>query len=110
MPIRFDQLSSAPARALQMYLVLIGCAANQQTITYTKLAERLGLLTPTWVFAPQAIWLSGAFMKVSRPSPRWLSLTIRECPALAILCRASPLRPNRTARGNSIGTPFCHRP
>ena len=52
MPIQFDQLSSAPARALQIYLVLIGCAANQQTITYTKLAERLGLLTPTWVFAP----------------------------------------------------------
>jgi hypothetical protein len=52
MPIRFDQLSSAPARALQIYLVLIGCAANQQTITYTKLAERLGLLTPTWLFPP----------------------------------------------------------
>ena len=52
MPIRFDQLSSAPARALQTYLVLIGCAANQQTITYAKLADRLGLLTPTWLFAP----------------------------------------------------------
>jgi hypothetical protein len=50
MPIRFDQLSSAPARALQIYLVLIGCAANQQTITYAKLAERLGLLTPTCYF------------------------------------------------------------
>ena len=49
MPIRFDQMSSASARALQIYLVLIGCAANQQTITYTKLAERLGLLTPTWL-------------------------------------------------------------
>jgi hypothetical protein len=49
MPIRFEQLSSAPARALQIYLVLIGCAANQQTIAYTKLAERLGLLTPTWL-------------------------------------------------------------
>ena len=46
MPIRFDQMSSTSARALQIYLVLIGCAANQQTITYTKLAERLGLLTP----------------------------------------------------------------
>ena len=52
MPIRFDQFSSAPARALQIYLVLIGCAANQQTITYTKLAERLGLLTATWLFPP----------------------------------------------------------
>jgi len=50
MPIRFDQLSSAPARALQIYLILIGCAANQQTITYAKLAERLGLLTPSWLF------------------------------------------------------------
>jgi hypothetical protein len=43
-------MSSAPARALQIYLVLIGCAANQQTITYAKLAERLGLLTSTWLF------------------------------------------------------------
>ena len=38
MPIRFDQLSSAPSRALQLYLILIGCAANQQTITYASLA------------------------------------------------------------------------
>ena len=52
MPIRFDQMSSAPARALQIYLVLIGCAANQQTITYTKLAGRLGFLTPTWLPSP----------------------------------------------------------
>ena len=51
MPIRFDQLSSAPARALQIYLILIGCAANQQTIAYAKLAERAGLFTPTWLFA-----------------------------------------------------------
>ena len=49
MPIRFDQMSSTSARALQIYLVLIGCAANQQIITYSKLAERLGLLTPTWL-------------------------------------------------------------
>ena len=40
MPIRFAQLSSAPARALQTYLILIGCAANQQVITYGRLAER----------------------------------------------------------------------
>jgi hypothetical protein len=51
MPIRFDQLSSAPARALQIYLILIGCAANQQTIAYAKLAECAGLFTPTWLFA-----------------------------------------------------------
>lgn len=51
MPIRFDQLSSAPARALQIYLIRIGCAANQQTITYAKLAERVGLMTPSWLFA-----------------------------------------------------------
>ena len=50
MPIRFDQLSSAPARALQIYLILIGCAANQQTITYDKLAQRVGLLTPSCLF------------------------------------------------------------
>jgi hypothetical protein len=43
MPLRFDQLSSAPARALQIYLILIGCAANQQVITYAKLAERVGV-------------------------------------------------------------------
>jgi hypothetical protein len=49
MPIRFDQISSAPVRALQIYLVLIGCAANRQTITYAKLSERLGLLTPSWL-------------------------------------------------------------
>jgi len=51
MPIRFDQLSSAPARALQVYLILIGCAANQQVIAYGKLAECAGLLTPNWLFA-----------------------------------------------------------
>ena len=50
MPIRFTQLSSAPARALQTYLILIGCAANQQVITYARLAERAGLLTPTLLF------------------------------------------------------------
>jgi hypothetical protein len=49
MPIRFDQMSSSPARALQIYLVLIGCAANKQTITYAKLAECMGLLTPSWL-------------------------------------------------------------
>ena len=49
MQLRFDQMGSAPARALQIYLVLIGCAANQQTILYTALAKRLGLLTPTWL-------------------------------------------------------------
>ena len=37
MPVRFDQLASAPARALQIYLILIGCAANQQVITYAGL-------------------------------------------------------------------------
>ena len=51
MPIRFNQLSSAPARATQIYLVLIGCAANQQVIPYGRLAQRVGLLTPTWLFA-----------------------------------------------------------
>jgi hypothetical protein len=51
MPIRFDQLSSAPARALQIYLILIGCAANQQTIAYAKLAECAGLFTPNGLFA-----------------------------------------------------------
>ena len=50
MRIRFDQLSGAPARALQIYLILIGCAANQQTITYAKLAQRVGLLTPSSLF------------------------------------------------------------
>ena len=49
MQLRFDQMGSAPARALQIYLVLIGCAANRQTIPYTALAKRLGLLTPTWL-------------------------------------------------------------
>ena len=51
MPIRFDQLSSAPSRALQLYLILIGCAANQQTITYASLAERVGLTSPL-LFVP----------------------------------------------------------
>ena len=51
MPIRFDQLASAPARSLQIYLILIGCAANQQVITYGRLADRAGVLTPTWLFA-----------------------------------------------------------
>lgn len=51
MPIRFDQLSSPPARALQIYLILIGCAANHQVITYGRLADRVGLLTPNWLSA-----------------------------------------------------------
>ena len=51
MPIRFDQLASAPACALQIYIILIGCAANQQVITYGRLADRAGILTPTRLFA-----------------------------------------------------------
>ncbi len=49
MQLRFDQMASASARALQIYLVLIGCAANRQTIPYTALAKRVGLLTPSWL-------------------------------------------------------------
>jgi hypothetical protein len=67
MPIRFDQLSSAPARALQIYLILIGCAAISKPSR-----------TPSWQNAPAfslppgylrlwAIWLSGAFTKGCRP-------------------------------------------
>ncbi len=67
MPIRFDQLSSAPARALQVYLILIGCAANQQTIAYAKLAERAGLSLPPGYLHLWANWLSGAFTKGCRP-------------------------------------------
>jgi len=51
MPTRFAQFSSASARALQVYLVLIGCAANQQVLTYARLAELVGLHTPAWLFA-----------------------------------------------------------
>ena len=110
MPIRFDQLSSAPARALQIYLILIGCAANQQTIAYAKLAERAGLFTPTWLFASLghlAEWC------LHEGLPPLTSLAIAEdtgMPAPTIRCRSSRSRPSRTAPANSIGTPFYRRP
>ena len=110
MPIRFDQLSSAPARALQIYLVLIGCAANQQTITYTKLAERLGLLTPTWLFPPLSHLAEWCLHEGLAPLT---SLAIAEdtgMPGPGHPLRGSPLRPSRTAHENSIGTRFYRRP
>ncbi len=40
---RFDELRSRAARALQIYLVLIGCARQRQTITYGQLAALIGM-------------------------------------------------------------------
>ena len=39
---RFDENRTAPNRAAQIWLVLIGKAANRQTMTYGMLADTLG--------------------------------------------------------------------
>ena len=39
---RFDDDPTNASRALQCYLVLIGCAARRETINYGGLAKRLG--------------------------------------------------------------------
>ena len=104
MPIRFNQLSSAPARALQIYLVLIGCAANLQVITYGRLAERVGLLTPTWLFASLDRLAEWCLQEGLPPSHHSLSPRTPEPPTAAIACRWRISRPNKTEPANSIGT------
>lgn len=39
---RFDENSTRPSRALQIWLILISQAYNRQTLTYGMLAEMLG--------------------------------------------------------------------
>lgn len=39
---RFSDTPTAANRAHQIWLILIGCAANRQTLTYGLLAEKLG--------------------------------------------------------------------
>lgn len=39
---RFDDDPSNPSRALQIYLILIGCAERRQIITYSALAQSIG--------------------------------------------------------------------
>jgi len=39
---RFEDNPTNDSRALQCHLILIGCAARRQTVTYGELAERLG--------------------------------------------------------------------
>jgi hypothetical protein len=41
MPEKFDDRSTIATRAHQAYLILIGCAANQQTIQYRQLCEKM---------------------------------------------------------------------
>src|SRR5438046_8975409 len=41
MPIAFQTDSTVPTRAYQAYLILIGRAANQQTIQYRQLCEKM---------------------------------------------------------------------
>ena len=52
---RFDDGGTPPyARSLQVWQLLIGAAANRQTVTYGKLAELMGYgyQFPLPVFAP----------------------------------------------------------
>jgi len=42
----FGEHSKLAARALQCYLILIGCAARRETITYSMLSEKLGYTSP----------------------------------------------------------------
>ncbi|HEU4559503.1 MAG TPA: hypothetical protein VFS20_16755 [Longimicrobium sp.] len=46
----FAEVSSQPVRALQIWQILIACAHNRQTITYSHLAELMGYsdLRPTF--------------------------------------------------------------
>jgi hypothetical protein len=52
MPIRFDQHSSVATRALQIYLILIGCAVSERVITLARLANLMGYPGPDGVFTP----------------------------------------------------------
>jgi hypothetical protein len=106
MPIRFAQLSSAPARALQTYLILIGCAANQQVITYGKLAERAGLLTPTFLFASLdrlAEW------RLKEGLPPLTSLAVAEDNGCTWRGLSLYLAAQQNRRANSIGTRLSRR-
>lgn len=38
----FDTDPTRPKRAVQIWLILIGCAYNRQTLTYSDLASRIG--------------------------------------------------------------------
>lgn len=42
MPKFFDTNPNWPERALQMWIILVACAHNRQTLTYSHLAERIG--------------------------------------------------------------------
>ena len=41
MPKQFQNDSTHATRALQVYMILVGCAANQQTIQYRQLGEKM---------------------------------------------------------------------
>jgi putative restriction endonuclease len=42
MPDFFDQNPTRPGRALQVWIILVACAHNRQTLTYSDLAARIG--------------------------------------------------------------------
>lgn len=41
MPNYFDTNPTRPERALQVWVILVACAYNRQTLTYSDLAERI---------------------------------------------------------------------
>jgi hypothetical protein len=43
---RFNEEPTNASRALQIYLILIGCATRHETITYRQLGEKLGYASP----------------------------------------------------------------
>lgn len=58
----FDSDPTRPERALQVWIILISCAYNRQTLTYSDLAERIGyqdlrpvgqVLDYVWVYCQQ---------------------------------------------------------
>ncbi len=49
---RFSDLASNPARALQSYLILIGCARRRQSIRQSELAQQLGYKGTGHAFGP----------------------------------------------------------
>jgi hypothetical protein len=51
MPRRFDDLRTQPARALQIWQILISKAHNRQTMTYGQLADLMNF-EGAGVFAP----------------------------------------------------------
>jgi hypothetical protein len=73
---RFSTIRTAPFRALQIWLILIGAAHNRQTLTYKLLAERMGHAKGAGVLADQLGYV--AFYCIRHNLPPLTVLVINE--------------------------------